>query len=67
MATSSPRATIAHLRVNKYSQWTKKLGFLPYMGHVTHIYTIYWSCDLETLLTSAEELLSGNNSANRFT
>ena len=25
--TSSPRATIAHLRVNKYSHWTKWLYF----------------------------------------
>ena len=25
--TSSPRATIAHLRVNKYSHWTKRLFF----------------------------------------
>ena len=31
--TSSPMATIVHLRVNKYSHWTKWLGFfLPYMG-----------------------------------
>ena len=29
--TSSPRATIAHLRVNKYSHWTKCV-FIPYMG-----------------------------------
>ena len=50
--TSSPRATIAHLRV--YSHLTKKLGFLPYMGMVAS-----WFCDLETLLTSAEQLLSG--------
>ena len=26
--TSSPRATIAHLRVNKYSHWTKWLFFV---------------------------------------
>ena len=30
--TSSPRATIAHLRVNKYSHWTKCVFFSPYMG-----------------------------------
>ena len=28
--TSNPRAMIAHLRVNKYSHWTK--CFFPYMG-----------------------------------
>ena len=51
--TSSPRATIAYLRVNKYSHWTNNWVFY-------HIWVWWpsWSCDLETLLTSAEELLS---------
>ena len=54
--TSSPRATIAHLRVNKYSHCTKRffffffflfcfvlffvVVFLPYMG-ITAILVIY--------------------------
>ena len=38
------RKTIAHLRVRKYSQWTKEkyLGFLHYMGIAAS-----WSCDLD--------------------
>ena len=32
--TSGPGATISHLSDNKYSHWTKLLGFLPYMGMV---------------------------------
>ena len=35
--TSSPRATIAHLRVNKYSHWTKCLFFFSIYGYDGHL------------------------------
>ena len=40
--TSSPRATIAHLRVNKYSHWTKWGCFTicGYDGHLGHVIQI---------------------------
>ena len=52
--TSSPGATIAHLRVKSTVTGQSNWGFF-------HIWVWWpsWSCDLETLLTPAEELLSG--------
>ena len=52
--TSSPRATIAHLRVISTVMGQSNWGF-----HHIWVWWPSWSCDLETLLTSAEELLSG--------
>ena len=39
---SSPRATIAHLRVNMYSHWTKRFFFFFFFFFFLRIYLIFF-------------------------